>query len=184
MRRHFVLLLLGLDEFLENIPRVSRCVSSALMLSHDLRRDAVLYILLSAESKYVVFDASRLRSISPDESSMSGVLRKVARAVRESRRRPHWGVRVHEGGLREICERARPQLRIYLSRRGRDLRLLNFSSVRSVCFAAPLALRLSDIEAELASLRFEPISVRLLKAEFSFVLVNNELDRAWAGRAQ
>ncbi len=179
LKRIYLLVARSLEEATSLLPLLCRCVSAALMLSHGLRRDSVLTVVFTAEEKYAVFNAMRLRSVSPDESSMSGVLRKVFRAVKESRARPHWGVRVYRGGLREACGRFKTEARLYLSKGGTDLRALDLRSVASVSFAAPLSEWPLKVEAVLRSLGYRPVSVRLLRADFAYVLVNNELDRAW-----
>ncbi len=183
MRRAFILVSRGVKELSEDLPRLCRCLSSALMVSHGLRRDAVFVLVISGEAKYVTFDARRLRSVSPDENSLKGVFRRVFRYVREGRSKPHWGVRIYRGTLEDVCSRFVGWHKTYQARMGMDIRNLDLRFNR-FAFAAPFEEWPQGVQRLLESKGFKPVSpsVRLLKAEYSFVLVNNELDRAWLSR--
>ena len=83
-----------------------RCVNSALFLSHDLRRDARIYLVLLGGTdapKTVMFDGAAVRSLNPDERSAGALIKKAlelpaGEEFRESTR----GVWVRRGGLERL----------------------------------------------------------------------------------
>ncbi|MCX9015196.1 MAG: tRNA (pseudouridine(54)-N(1))-methyltransferase TrmY, partial [Candidatus Methanoperedens sp.] len=57
-----------------------RCVNAALFLSHDLRRDVRVYLILKgdpAPPKIIRFDGADVRYLSPDERSAASLIRKA-----------------------------------------------------------------------------------------------------------
>ncbi|MFZ2411418.1 MAG: tRNA (pseudouridine(54)-N(1))-methyltransferase TrmY, partial [Candidatus Methanoperedens sp.] len=57
-----------------------RCVNAALFLSHDLRRDVRVYLILKGEPappKLIRFDGAAVRYLSPDERSAASLIKKA-----------------------------------------------------------------------------------------------------------
>src|SRR5512136_338603 len=80
-----------------------RCVQAALSLSHGIRRDAEIHLLLlgpPSPPKDVLIRGETVRSLSPDERSTAALVRKsLALPVGESFRESSPGILVRRGGL-------------------------------------------------------------------------------------
>ncbi|MDW7776289.1 MAG: tRNA (pseudouridine(54)-N(1))-methyltransferase TrmY [Methanosarcinales archaeon] len=83
-----------------------RCVNSALFLSHDLRRDTVIYLVLlgvPGPSKIVKISGRDVRYLNPDERSSGSLIKKALElksAIRWKESTP--GVWVRQGGLEDL----------------------------------------------------------------------------------
>lgn len=83
-----------------------RCVNAAFLLSHDLRRDTLLYLVFDEAT--LRFDGGELQGLNPDERSIAGVVRNALRSKdevvggREIEASP--GVYVSEKSFREVLE--------------------------------------------------------------------------------
>ncbi|MES3517031.1 MAG: tRNA (pseudouridine(54)-N(1))-methyltransferase TrmY [Natronomonas sp.] len=86
-----------------------RCVTAAFVLSHDIRTDVTLHLVVSGE--YVVtFDGSELRRLNPDERSTAALIRTALeardRAIGAMAAEPAPGVAIRKGGLETALEAA------------------------------------------------------------------------------
>ncbi len=85
----------------------ARIVNTAIWLSHDIRRDVVLYLTFYGPPKpprTVKFVSSELKKTSPDERSVAAVIKKaLAIESAEDWERAHWGVYVRDVGA-ELAE--------------------------------------------------------------------------------
>uniref|UniRef100_A0A7C1PD26 tRNA (pseudouridine(54)-N(1))-methyltransferase n=1 Tax=Thermofilum pendens TaxID=2269 RepID=A0A7C1PD26_THEPE len=93
--REYLVFLAG--QPLEDKPLLSRIITSAFFLSHDIRRDVVLRLVYPEFRVRVSLLGARLRHVHVDEQSLSGVLRRAERAARGALQRavsPHPGVLV------------------------------------------------------------------------------------------
>jgi tRNA (pseudouridine54-N1)-methyltransferase len=85
-----------------------RSVNASLFLSHDLRRDVTVYLVLLGGTdapKTIMFSGEKVRSLNPDERSAGALIKKalelpVGEEFRESTR----GVYVRRGGLSRLLE--------------------------------------------------------------------------------
>ncbi len=155
-----------------------RCVNSAFMLSHDLRRDTELYLILLGPPrppKTVQLVGPELRHLNPDERSTAALLRRALRSPSEGESSP--GIYVERRGLSHLLARLGPGL-IYLREEGED--------IRRVTLPTPSTFLLSDhrdVTAEEAAVveEAQPQLVRIgpksLHADHAILLVHNELDR-------
>ncbi len=83
-----------------------RSVNTSLFLSHDLRRDVTVYLVLLGGTdapKTLMFSGEKVRSLNPDERSAGALIKKaleipVGEEFRESTR----GVYVRRGGLSRL----------------------------------------------------------------------------------
>lgn len=100
------------DISLNNLPGagrldlLSRCVTSALLLSHDIRTDVRLRLVIDG---YVVrFDGSELGRLNPDERSTAARIRNALEAREEAiGRRPATvspGVSIRQGDMESVLE--------------------------------------------------------------------------------
>ena len=90
---------------------LSRCVTSALLLSHDIRDDARIDLLVDG---YVVgFDGSELRRLNPDERSTAARIRDAlgARegAIGSMAATPSPGVSIRKGDLASVIDGLSPE---------------------------------------------------------------------------
>jgi tRNA (pseudouridine54-N1)-methyltransferase len=81
---------------------LARCLTAALLLSHDVRRSVAVWIVLGDEL-LVRFEGRDIRSLNPDERSSAALLRAAIAAKRgaigEVEANPSPGVYVRRGGL-------------------------------------------------------------------------------------
>ena len=121
---------------LEDIPGTSgrldilcRSVTSAFVLSHGIRKDVLVYlVLLGGEPpKTIRLVGETLRHLNPDERTTAALLKK-ALAVQAT---PEWamstsGIFVRTGGLPELLEDLKPRSvrLVYLKEDGKDFRCL------------------------------------------------------------
>ncbi len=86
----------------------ARIVNMAFWLSHDIRRDVVLYITFTGPSdppKTVKFVGGELRKTSPDERSVAAIIRKaLGESTTKEWKRVHYGVYVSKKGVEEILK--------------------------------------------------------------------------------
>ncbi len=157
-----------------------RCVNTALFLSHDLRRDVRVYLVLKGgfQPKLVRFDGNSLRYLSPDERSAASLIKKAL----EMNTQDFWtestpGVSIRKGDLCDLLEELNKKI-IYLREDGLDIRGKKLE-------AEPLFL-LGDHEGLTAEeekiimgYEHEIVSVGPLSlhANHCIVLLHNEMDR-------
>jgi tRNA (pseudouridine54-N1)-methyltransferase len=162
---------------------LARCVTTAFCLSHGIRADVEVYLVLRDEIT-VRFQGSRLKRLNPDERSTGALIQHALRALQEGKeRRSTPGVTVAERGLRAVLQELEERgVRVYvLDEHGID--------IREEQLPESLAFVLSDhvnfTAEELALLqRYEKISLgpTVLHADHCIAIVHNELDRREASR--
>ncbi len=160
-----------------------RCVNAALFLSHDLRRDVNVYLVLKGGSqpKLVRFEGERVKYLSPDERSAASLIKKAL----EKNAQDFWtestpGVSVRNGGFSELLKELEktPHFINYLREDGED--------IRGKKFDGPLFVLGDhegltwDEEELIKQYRHETVSVGPLSlhADHCIILLHNEMDRA------
>lgn len=157
-----------------------RCVNAALSVSHGIRKDAEIHLILlgpPSPPKDVLLQGSGVRSMSPDERSTAALVRKaLALPVGESFREASPGILVRRAGLPGLVARGGY---VVLSEDGRDMRTLPDLSG---------AFLLSDHmdftageEEVLSGLPRISVGPRVLHADHAIMVLQNELDRREAG---
>jgi len=157
-----------------------RCVNAALSLSHGLRRDAEIHLVLlgpPSPPKDLLIRGDSVRSLSPDERSTAALIRKaLALPVGEVFRESTPGVMVRRGGLAGLASGGGYAV---LSETGGDMR-----AARSL----PAGFILSDHmdfsdseETALAGLPRISVGPKVLHADHAITVLQNELDRREAG---
>ncbi len=157
-----------------------RCVHAALSLSHGIRRDAEIHLLLQGPPdppKDVLIRGETVRSLSPDERSTAALIRKaLALPVGEAFRESGPGVLVRRGGPGGLI--AGGEFAV-LSEDGGDVR-----SRRDIPPGFILSDHLDFTEAEeelLAGLPRISVGPRVLQADHAIAVLQNEMDRREAG---
>jgi tRNA (pseudouridine54-N1)-methyltransferase len=169
-----------------------RCINSALFLSHGMRRDVNIHLVLLGDpdpGKIVRFNGEQLRYLSPDERSSGSLIKKALEkdaTEYESQSTP--GVWIRRGGVEKLLtEFAENSRRIYyLHESGEDMR--NVSS-----FPDDAVFILGDHmgvteEEEIAiktissgTLSIGPLS---LHSDHCIIIILNELDRIGQSRTE
>ena len=159
-----------------------RCVNSSFFLSHDLRRDTELYLILQ-DKITLRFVGQRLRHLNPDERSTAALIQKALRAKERVRVREGEeiestpGISVSRRGLEEVLEEAKRKVErlILLHEEGSPLREADLPP--DVGFI--LSDHLDFLPEELELLRDLPrlsLSPKVLHADHCIIIAHNELD--------
>lgn len=160
-----------------------RSVNAALFLSHDLRRDVRVYLVLKGggQPRIVRFDGAAVRYLSPDERSAASLIRKAL----EKSAQGFWtestpGVSIKTGGFGDLLGEVNKKI-IYLLEDGADIRIRPFEADSDHLFVLGDHLGLTDDEEKMI-LAHEPDIISVgplsLHADHCIVLLHNELDRA------
>ena len=161
-----------------------RCVNAALFLSHDLRRDVRVFLVLKGEPsppKLIRFDGSAVRYLSPDERSAASLIKKaLEKNVQDFWTESTPGVSIRKGDLEDLLKELDKKI-IYLREDGEDIRAKKFDEHFDLLFVLGDHLGLTgDEEKIIESYNPEILSVGPLSlhADHCIVLLHNELDRA------
>lgn len=167
---------------------LTRCVNSAFFLSHDLRKDVELYlVLLGGEDapKTVRFDGKELRYLNPDERSTASLIRNaVIKKLEEDREiRSSPGVFVSRKSFEQLMEELSETSNfIYLREGGTDIREYKFPE--NPCYILGDDRDPTPEEEEImAKYKFDKISLGpvSLHANHCMIIVHNEMDRRFTG---
>jgi tRNA (pseudouridine54-N1)-methyltransferase len=158
-----------------------RCVNTSLFLSHDLRRDVTIYLVLlggTDSPKTVMISGEKVRYLSPDERSAGSLIKKALeiQAVEEFRESTK-GVFVRRGGLDRLLTEYEFSV---LDEKGKDV-----ASVGEL----PEAFILSDhmdftpVEQEMTKdLPRYSVGPRVLHADHTITVLLNGIDRRKAAK--
>jgi tRNA (pseudouridine54-N1)-methyltransferase len=160
-----------------------RCVNSALFLSHDLRRDVRVYLVLKggARSKIVRFDGAAIRYLSPDERSAASLIKKAL----EKQGQGFWtestpGVNVKIGDFAGLLGELNKKI-TYLREDGIDIRINSIDTRSDTLFVLGDHMGLTeDEEKVIEAQEHEIVGVGPLSlhADHCIVLLHNEMDRS------
>ena len=161
-----------------------RCVNSAFFLSHDLRKDVEIYLVLEggeAAPKTVVFKGSELRYLNPDERSTASLIRnallKPVKQGEEVRSSP--GVYVTKMSFYDVLDLlAQKGEFVYLKEDGIDCRDYTFPENPIFVLGDNRDL-IEEEEAALVSHSPDKICIgpHSLHADHCMIIVHNEADR-------
>jgi tRNA (pseudouridine54-N1)-methyltransferase len=157
-----------------------RCVNAALSLSHGMRRDAEIHLILlgpPSPPKDILVRGDSVRSLSPDERSTAALVRKaLSLPVGEVYRESSPGILVRRAGVSGVVAGGGFAV---LSESGEDVRGAG---------DLPAGFLLSDHldfsaeeEALLAGLPRISVGPRVVHADHAITVLQNELDRRGAG---
>lgn len=182
------------DFLLEDFPGTSgrldvlvRCLRAALLSSHGIRRDVVVYLVLRGgplAPRVVKVDGATVTFLRPDERSLAVTMKKVL-ADRADEATREWvtvrpGFSVVRGDFERVLEDVGGATPYVLEMGAEDLRGVDELAGRSELFVIGDHLGLpDDVLAELAArgarrVALGPVSVH---ADDAVTLVTNELDR-------
>lgn len=160
-----------------------RCIAQALFLSHGIRRDVEVYLLLLGEPKppkSIRISGSEVRYMAPDERNIAGLLRKALKIESKSWKRSSPGVYISSKTFRELLEELSGKYTIvYLKEDGVDVREV-IHILKNPLFVIGDHLGLSDkMERELSEYGKYRISLsrKSLQADQCVLIANYELDR-------
>jgi tRNA (pseudouridine54-N1)-methyltransferase len=166
-----------------------RCVNSAFFLSHDLRKDTELYLILEGGSdapKTVRFYGPELRYLNPDERSTASLIRNaLLKKLGDEEVKSSPGVFVSRRSFSDIMSYLSDKCRfVYLREDGVDAREYDFPE--DPCFILgddkdPT----EEEEAIMSSYDYDRICLgpHSLHADHCMIVVLNEMDRKTAANA-
>jgi len=161
-----------------------RCVNSAFFLSHDIRKDTELYLVLLGGNdppKTIRFCGAELRYLNPDERSTSSLIRNaLLKKLDSDEVRSSPGIYASRMSFADVVGMLSEKGKIvYLKENGTEFR--NTSIPENPVFVLSDNKDLSE-EEESALLSFDPETICIgpysLHADHCIILVHNEIDRA------
>ncbi|MDR1690920.1 MAG: tRNA (pseudouridine(54)-N(1))-methyltransferase TrmY [Candidatus Methanoplasma sp.] len=161
-----------------------RCVNSSFFLSHSIRKDTQLYLVLQGGSdapKTVRFSGEEVRYLNPDERSTSSLIRNalMKKLPAEGEVRSSPGVYVSKMSFSDVISSLSEKGRIvYLKEDGKDIK--EYSTPEDPVFVISDNVDLTNEEEDIL-LQYAPDTVSLgpnsLHADHCIILVHNEMDR-------
>ncbi|MEZ5333741.1 MAG: tRNA (pseudouridine(54)-N(1))-methyltransferase TrmY [Methanolobus sp.] len=162
-----------------------RCVNSALFLSHGMRRDVNVHLVLLGEpdpGKIVRFNGEKLKYLNPDERSSGSLIKKALEKdaiAYETQSTP--GVFIRRAGLEDLLNEFKEAGRdiFYLREDGADIREYDGLKPDAVFVLGDHLGVTEEEEAIIDSvakqtLNIGPIS---LHSDHCMIIIHNELDR-------
>ncbi len=157
-----------------------RCVNTSFFLSHDLRRDTELYLILQDEVT-LRFVGSGLRHLNPDERSTAALIQKALaakgrlRGDEEVESTP--GILVTRQGLRKTLKEVQSRVKQLFLLHEEGLPLRKTELVPDVGFILSDHLEFSPREMELMhDLPQLSLGPKALHADHCIIIAHNELD--------
>jgi tRNA (pseudouridine54-N1)-methyltransferase len=159
-----------------------RCVNSAFFLSHKLRRDVEVYLVLQgppSPPRLVRLVGNELKYLNPDERSTGALVRNALLQKGKGEQKSSPGIYVSDRSFGEIIDQLAERSRIiYLKEDGNDVRDKKFEGDVTFVLSDHTDLS-SDEESQLLShtpgvICLGPISYH---ADHCIIIMNNELDR-------
>ena len=163
---------------------ICRCIAQALFISHGIRRDVEVYVLLLGEPdppKALKIVGSEVRYMAPDERNIGGIIRKaLGLKVDDSWRRSTPGVYIARKNLSDLLEELSKKYNVvYLREDGIDIRDVA-CGLENPLFVLGDHIGLRD-EDEKTVMNYAKIVVSVsklsLQADQCIVIVHYELDR-------
>ncbi|MCD4703179.1 MAG: tRNA (pseudouridine(54)-N(1))-methyltransferase TrmY [Methanosarcinaceae archaeon] len=162
-----------------------RCINTSLFLSHDMRRDVQVHLVLLGDpdpGKIVRFDGETLRYLSPDERSSGSLIKKALQKTAgdmEVRSTP--GVFIRRGGLDTLLSEFKKHgvNLIYLREDGDDIRTTD-EPLDNVVFILGDHVGVTDEEEELitaAGAKLLSVGPLSLHSDHCITVLHNEIDR-------
>jgi tRNA (pseudouridine54-N1)-methyltransferase len=157
-----------------------RCVTTSLFLSHGIRRDVEVYLVLLGPPnppKTVLFSGEKVRYLSPDERSAGSLIKKALEIhAGDEFRESTPGVYVRKGGLQELLD---GQAFVLLDESGADVRK---ASVLPGNYLLSDHINLTKEEIlQTSTLPLYSVGPRSIHADHTITVLLNELDRRGEG---
>jgi len=159
-----------------------RCINSSFFLSHDIRRDVELNLVLlgpPTPPKTIRLVGSELRYLNPDERSTGALVRNALMKKVEGEERSSPGIYVSNRSYRDVLSTIPKESQVfYLKEDGGDIGEVDFND--NVTFVLSDDQDLTPEEEEML-MEYDPIKVSLgpisYHSDHCILLVNHELDR-------
>lgn len=158
-----------------------RCINSAFFLSHDLRKDVEVVLILQGPpgpARTIRLVGSELRYLNPDERSTGALIRNALMRGAASEERSTPGIYVSTRTFQDILGLLGETELVYLKEDGEDIRTADISD--NVTFVLSDHMDLTPDEESLL-LQYSPKVLKLgpisYHADHCITIVNNELDR-------
>ncbi|WP_406656932.1 tRNA (pseudouridine(54)-N(1))-methyltransferase TrmY [Methanolobus sp. ZRKC2] len=162
-----------------------RCINSALFLSHGMRRDINVHLVLLGEpdpGKIIRFNGEELRYLNPDERSSGSLIKKaLEKDATDFETRSTPGVWIRRGGLEKLIKEFSENKRkmYYLREDGEDVRAVTDLEDDAV-FVLGDHMGVTEEEEDIINndnsetLSIGPLS---LHSDHCITIILNELDR-------
>jgi tRNA (pseudouridine54-N1)-methyltransferase len=158
-----------------------RCINSAFFLSHDLRKDVEVVLILQGPpgpARTIRLVGSELRYLNPDERSTGALIRNALMRGAASEERSTPGIYVSTRTFQDILGLLGETELVYLKEDGEDIRTAEISD--NVTFVLSDHMDLTPDEESLL-LQYHPKVLKLgpisYHADHCITIVHNELDR-------
>jgi len=159
-----------------------RCVNSAFFLSHGIRKDVEIQLMLLGEPnppKTIRIDGSEVKYLNPDERSTAALIRNALLQKGEGERKCSPGIYVSERSYGEVLSNVSKESKMYYLREdGEDIRTVEFGKDPTFVMGDDQDLTNAEEDVLMA---YEPKKISLgpisYHADHCITLVNNELDR-------
>ncbi len=163
---------------------VCRCVNSGLLLSHGIRKNTRMLLLLlgpPTPPKLIRIDGDSVKYLGPDERNIGGLLKKaLGQEISSECVRSSPGISVSKKTFEEVMKdvyETHSQV-LYLHESGNDVRKMNF--FKDVCFILGDQMGLTEEQERIVEkythgkMCVSPLS---LHGDHCITIVHNELDR-------
>jgi len=159
-----------------------RCVNSAFFLSHGIRRDVEIVLMLLGEPnppKTIRINGSEVKYLNPDERSTAALIRNALLQKGEGERKCSPGIYVSERSYSEVLSNMSKESKMYYLREdGEDIRVAALAPDPTFVLGDDQDLTKAEEDIlmtyEPKRLSLGPVSYH---ADHCITLVNNELDR-------
>jgi len=159
-----------------------RCINSAFFLSHDLRKDVEVLLVLQGPpgpARTIRLLGSELRYLNPDERSTGALIRNALMRDNSSEERSTPGIYVSNRTFQDVLGLLGPDTKIvYLKEDGEDIRSAEVPENATFVLSDHMDLTADE---EALVLQYSPQVLKLgpisYHADHCITIVNNELDR-------
>jgi tRNA (pseudouridine54-N1)-methyltransferase len=159
-----------------------RCVNSVFFLSHGIRRDSEVYLVLEGEPsppRTIRISGAEVRYLNPDERSTGSLIRNALLKAGDGEVKASPGIYVSKRSFKEVIDdlSSKSQL-VYLKEDGADVRGQAFGEDVTFVTSDHMDLTPSE-EEEVLSHRPSVVTLGPLSyhADHCIIVMNNELDR-------
>ncbi|MCJ2532506.1 MAG: tRNA (pseudouridine(54)-N(1))-methyltransferase TrmY [Candidatus Thermoplasmatota archaeon] len=159
-----------------------RCINSAFFISHNIRRDVEITLLLLGDPnppKTVRIVGSEVKYLNPDERSTAALIRNALLQKPGGEKKTSPGIYVSERSYSEVLSNISKESQMhYLKEEGVDIRDCSFGEDNTFVLGDDQDL---NEEEEKILMSYEPKKISLgpisYHADHCLTVVNNELDR-------